>query len=116
MSSKITEWKRIDFSKEPLDFSGALRADLENDGNALIALTFHLKNGRTVRLRKSDYTVVVEEPVIPVQTKYIAKSKTGLTLLCDSHEEAEKALSGIEDGEIVQTIVPKQEKETEIPF
>jgi hypothetical protein len=120
MSTKQTEWKTLSLTKDQLDFSKALHASLESDGDNFISLTFKLKCGRIVRIRKNDYSVRIEAPITPMETHYIAKAFTGLQMTFKSREEADNALSGI-SGEVQEISVPaKQAQLTEdfsdLPF
>ena len=111
--STITEWKRIDLSKDRLDFANASSSELESDSNGyFISLTMKLKNGKTVRIRKNDYSVLLEEPVIPTFTKYLATTDKGLKHLFDSEDAANAALQGL-DGDVKEVAVPVDD---ELPF
>lgn len=113
--SQTTEWKQLRLSDEKPDFSGALRAHLECGGDQFIALTLKLRNGRTIRIRKNDYSICIEEPVIPTITKYLAKTEHGLERLFDEKEKAEEALLGVE-GEVKEVIMPVGQLDKELLF
>jgi hypothetical protein len=121
MSSKQTEWKRIYLSKDAPDLSRAAHVSLETDGDSFIAVTFKLKCGRVVRIRKNSYDVTVEEPVVQMDTKYLAKTPTGLTHQFNTRDEADRAIADIDGGEVVEISVPRaqvaiESKIDEIPF
>lgn len=108
MSTKQTEWKSVDLSKNMLDFSGASSAQLEQQNGNLLSLTFKLKDGQTVRIRKNDYSVTVEAPVIPMITKYTVTTKDGLTKQLTSKAEAEELAEKLE-AEITEVHVPLEQ-------
>ncbi len=107
--NKQVEWKRLSLDKT-LDFSGALSSQLEHDGDQFISLTLKLKNGQLVRIRKNDYSVSVEAPVIPTEMKFMAKIG-GVSQLFNTKEEAEKALEGFDDAQFEAVKVPKETKQ-----
>lgn len=115
---KTTEWKRVDLSREKLDFSNASYAHIENESGGFISLTFILKSGLTVRIRKSNYDVCVESPIIPTEKIYTAKIGM-LTTSFKTREDAEKAIQDYSDGEIIEDEKPIKEQEfcnNEVPF
>ena len=119
MSTKQTEWKAVDLSKNILDFSGASSANLEQQNGNLLSLTFRLKDGKTVRIRKNDYSVTVEAPVIPMITQYTITTKDGLTKTLTDEREA-KDLAEKLDAEISETHIPLEQPQlqnmNEVPF
>lgn len=115
MSAKQTEWKRIRLSKERIDFAGITDSSIEHDEDCFLALTLKLKCGRTVRIRKADYGVSLEEPVVPMQTKFLARTKQGLEKAFDSEILARDAIHGL-DGEITEINVPVENHENDLPF
>lgn len=115
MSSKSTEWKKINLTQDPLDFTGTTSSELEVADGSFISLKLKLKSGRVVRIRKNDYSINIEEPVIPVQMKYLARTTTGLERLFDKEEDAQTAISGV-DGEVKQVAVPLNNELNSLPF
>lgn len=120
MSTTQTEWKTIDLTKETLDLSMAKSAHIENDRGEFLSLTLILRCGRTVRIRKNNYSSVIEAPVIPMITQYLVKTKEGLSATFLTREEAETAAekSGAELTEL-QVIKPNSIPAinyNEIPF
>ena len=113
--SKNTEWKPVSLKTDSLNFVGVQSGALEHDGDSFIALTLKLADGKTVRIRKADYGVRVEEPIIPVTVKYIATTPRGLKAEFLTKLEAEEALNGSE-GEVVEITIPKERQTDEIPF
>lgn len=114
MTTKNTEWKRVSLSKDNLDFTGALHSSLENDGDSFISLSFTLKSGRKLRIRKNDYSVCIEEPVVPMMTKYLFKTDVGIKTLFDSREEANAAMRAVNcDSEVEEIKVPFEVKQIE---
>lgn len=119
MSTKQTEWKAVDLSKNILDFSGASSAQLEQQNGNLLSLTFRLKDGKTVRIRKNDYSVTVEAPVIPMITQYTITTKDGLTKTLTDEREAKELAERLE-AEISEVHVPLEQPQlenmNEVPF
>lgn len=107
---KNTEWKAVPLTKARLDFTGATKASLECDGNSFISLTMHLRNGQTVRIRKENYGVTIEAPVIQMETKYLVKTEAGLTATFDTEDKALQAL-GDQKGDVSEIQVPVQDGE-----
>lgn len=118
MSTKQTEWRSVDLSKEELDFSGALFSHLENTQGSFVSLTLKLKNGRTVRIRKNDYSTVVESPVVQMVTHYVVKSKHGLSAVFTDEHEAARAHEEIDGSELSEIQVPKKQDQlpSDLPF
>lgn len=113
--NKVTEWKRLALSKEKIDFSNVRSASLDLDGDSFVSLTFSLRDGQVVRLRKSNYDVQVESPVIPMETIYQVKVGQ-LSTTFKSKQEAEEALGSM-DGDIEEIQIPKQQPVLEdLPF
>jgi len=108
MSTKSTEWKSVYLSKVVPDLAGAHRAHIEHDGDSFIAATFMLKGGGTIRIRKADYGVKIEEPVTPVDTKWQVKTHDGLTLMLDDDSKAREIASKYDDAEVIEVKIPKQ--------
>lgn len=108
MSNKTTEWKRIKLSNESIDFSGATSSEMETDGDSFISLALRLRSGRLIRIRKSDYATILEEPSIPMVTKYLAKTSSGLQSVFNSKAEADQAVYGIEDAEVIEQLIPER--------
>lgn len=113
MSTEQTEWKSIDLTLANLDFTGTKNASIESDGRQFISLTLTLRNGQIVRIRKNDYSVVLESPVIPMETKYIVKTKEGLSAAYDNEQRAREIAEKL-DGEMTEVQVPKSRKQLEI--
>ena len=112
--SKTTEWKSIQLRSDTPDFSGAKEAALEHDGNTFLQLTLKLRDGRTVRIRKDNYSVALEELVIPMKTGYIATIGE-FSRQFDSEEAAQKSLEGY-SGEVTESKVSNVDVDIDVDF
>lgn len=90
MDNKQTEWSTLDLKKNDLNFTGTLDSHLEHNNGTFVSLTLKLANGSLLRLRKNDYSISLEAPVVPVVTKFFVQLKGLQSQYFDSSEEADK--------------------------
>ena len=98
------KWEQVSLEKNRPNFPGCI--DLDISGSSFVSATFETSQG-VFRIRKSDYSTVIEKKVVPSVLKYIVSHSTDgvefIETLFNKESDADRFYTTLENANVQVT-------------